>query len=261
MASSLRLPIWRAVAGLARLTFLEARRTAVGKAVVAAIVIALCLALFVDRIVLTEQARATVVTYAVIVRLGIVLLIAQAIIANTVRDLNERIVEHFLALPLTRLQYAVGKWLGWAGVAAVAGIAAGLPLLGFTETPGRLAWTFSFAAEAVVVASIALLLALALGRIVTAMLAFCCLYLFARISYLLVLLSNNMGAHQGTLVERFDARYVELASYLLPRMDRFADTAWLTGSAVRIGPDVLQGVIYIALLGAVASIELRRKQF
>ena len=106
----------RAIAGLARLTLLEARRTAVGKSVVAAIAIALCLALFMSRIVLTEQARAAVVTYAVIVRLSLVLLIAQSIIANTVRDLHERLVEHFLALPLTRLQYAVGRWLGWAAV-------------------------------------------------------------------------------------------------------------------------------------------------
>jgi hypothetical protein len=190
-----------------------------------------------------------------------VLLLAQSIIANTVRDLHERMVEHFLALPITRLQYAVGKWLGWAAVAAIAGIAAGLPLLGFVGTPGRLAWTSSFVAEAVVVASLALLLALALGRVVTAMLAFCCLYLFARISYLLVLLGNNMDASEGSLIERFDARYIELASYLLPRMDRFAETSWLTGGAVRLTPGLLQGVIYLALLGAVASLELRRKQF
>jgi len=251
----------RAITGLARMTLVEARRTAVGKAVIAAIVLALGLALFMNRIVLTEQARATVVTYAVIVRLSVVLLIAQAIIANTVRDLHERVVEHFLALPLTRLQYAVGKWLGWAAVAAVSGIAAGLPLLGFAGTPGRLAWTLSFMAEAVVAASLALLLALALQRVITAMLAFCCLYLFARISYLLVLLSSNVGAGEGSLVERLDARYIELASYLLPRMDRFAETAWLAGGAVRFGPELLQGVIYLALLGAVASIELRRKQF
>jgi hypothetical protein len=251
----------RPLLGLAQLTLLEARRTAVGKAVIAAIVIALGLALFVDRIVLTEQARAAVITYAVIVRFGLVLLIAQAIIANTVHDLHERMVEHFLALPLTRLQYAVGKWLGWAAVAAVSAIAAGLPLLGFVGTPGRLAWTVSFLVEAVVVASLALLLALALGRVVTAMLAFCCLYLFARISYLLVLLANNMGASEGSLVERFDAFYIELASYLLPRMDRFAETAWLTGGAIHLGPGLLQGAIYLALLGAVASLELRRKQF
>jgi hypothetical protein len=250
----------RAMAGLARLTLLEARRTAVGKSVIAAIAIALCLALFMERIVLTEQARAAMVTYAVIVRLSVVLLIAQSIIANTVRDLHERLVEHFLALPLTRLQYAIGKWLGWAAVAAFSGVAAGLPLLGFVGTPGRLAWTMSFAVEAVLVASVALLLALVLGRVVTAMLAFCCLYLFARISHLLVLLSTNMGASEGSALERFDAWYIELASYLLPRMDRFADTAWLTGGAIRFAPGLLQGAIYLALLGAVASLELRRKQ-
>jgi len=255
------LPGARAIAGLGRLTLLEARRTAVSKSVIAAIAIALSLALFVDRIVLTEQARAAVVAYAVIVRLGLVLLIAQAIIANTVRDLHERMVEHFLALPLTRLQYAIGKWLGWAAVAAISAIAAGLPLLGFAGTSGRLAWTLSFVVEAVLVASLALLLALSLGRVVTAMLAFCCLYLFSRISYLLVLLANNMGASEGSAVERFDAFYIELARYLLPRMDRFAETAWLTGGAIRLGPGLLQGVIYLALLGAVASLELRRKQF
>lgn len=253
-------PIPSRIVGLARLTLLEARRTAVSKSVIAAIAIALGLAFLMDRIVLTEQARAAVVAYAVIVRLGLVLLIAQAIIANTVRDLHERVVEHFLALPLTRLQYAVGKWLGWAVVAAVSAIAAGLPLTGFAGTPGRLAWTLSFVVEAVVVASVALLLALSLGRVVTAMLAFCCLYLFARISYLLVLLGQNMGASEGSVVERFDLFYIQIATYLLPRMDRFAETAWLTGGTIQLGSGLLQGVIYLAVLGAAANLELRRKQ-
>jgi hypothetical protein len=255
------MPISRAMMTLARLTLLEARRTAVGKSAFAAIVIALCLALFVGRIVLIEQARATIAAYAAFVRVAIVLILGQAIVANTVRDLNERIIDHFLALPLTRMQYALGKWLGWSAVAVACALAAALPLLGFTGAPGRLAWVLSFAAEAVVVASLALLLALALGRIVTAMLAFCCMYLFARVGYLMVLLGVNTGATEGSLFERFDARYVELAGYLLPRMDRFADTAWLTGSPVHFGPDILQALIYIALLGAVADLELRRKQF
>jgi hypothetical protein len=76
-----------------------------------------------------------------------------------------------------------------------------------------------------------------------------------------VLLSANTGAASGSMFERFDARYVQLAGYLLPRMDRFADTSWLAGSPIHFGPDILQAVIYIALLGAVAGIELRRKQF
>jgi hypothetical protein len=247
--------------GLARLTLLEARRTAVGKAALGAMAAALFLALFASRIVLVDQERVTVVAYAVIVRLALVFTIAQAIIANTVRDLNERIVDHFLALPLTRMQYAIGRWLGWSTVAAVCGLVAGAPLLAFPSTPGRLAWTCSFASETVIIASLALLLALALGRVITAMLAFCCLYLFARIGYLLVLLSANMGATKGSLIDRFDARYVEAAGYLLPRMDRFADTSWLTGAATSIGEVWLQALIYIALLGAAANIELRRKQF
>jgi hypothetical protein len=231
-------PMSRAVLGLARLTLLEARRTAVGKAALAAIAIAVCVALFVDRVVLTDQERATVVTYAVIVRLAIVLTLGLAIIANTVRDLNERIIDNFLALPLTRMQYALGKWLGWTLVAVLCAVSAGLPLLGFSSTPGRLQWTLSFAAEMVVVASAALVLALGVGRVVTA-----------------------MFAYQGSLLDRFDSHYVELASYLLPRMDRFAVTAWLAGGPIRIGPDLLQAVIYIALLGAVARIELKHKQF
>jgi hypothetical protein len=254
-------PISRAVLGLARLTFLEARRTAVGKSALAAIVIAACLALFVDRVVLTDQERATVVTYAVIVRLGVVLILGLAIVANTVRDLNERIVDNFLALPLTRMQYALGKWLGWTLVGVLCALSAGLPLLGFSGAPGRLQWTLSFAAETVVIASLALVLALALGRVITAMFAFCAMYLFARVSSMLVLLSANMGANHGSLLDRFDARYVELAGYLLPRMDRFAVTAWLSGGPIGFGPDLLQAVIYVALLGAVARIELRRKQF
>jgi hypothetical protein len=78
---------------------------------------------------------------------------------------------------------------------------------------------------------------------------------------MLVLLSFNTGANHGSLLDRFDARYVEFAGYLLPRLDRFADTSWLTGAAIHFGPDLVQAAIYIALLGAVAHIELRRKQF
>ncbi len=140
------MPISRAMVTLARLTLLEARRTAVGKSALAAIVIALCLALFVGRIVLIEQTRATIAAYAAFVRVAIVLILGQAIVANTVRDLNERIIDHFLALPLTRMQYALGKWLGWSTVAVVCALAAALPLLGFTGAPGRLAWVLSFAA-------------------------------------------------------------------------------------------------------------------
>jgi hypothetical protein len=250
-------PMW----GLARLTLLEARRTAVNKAAFGAMTAAVLLALFARHIVLLDQERVTVVAYAVIVRLALVFTLAQAIIANTVRDLNERIVDHFLALPLTRMQYAIGKWLGWSAVAAVCGLAAGTPLLAFSATPGRLAWTCSFAAEMVIIASLALLLALALGRVITAMLAFCCMYLFGRISYLLVLLSTNMGAAKGTLIDRLDARYIEAAGYLLPRLDRFADTSWLSGGSISVGQGWLQAMIYIALLGAAANIELRRKQF
>lgn len=249
------------VVGLARLTLLEARRTAVGKAAVAAIIVALGVALFMTRIVLTDQERATVVTYAVVVRLSLVFVLAQAIIANTVRDLNERVIENFLALPVTRMQYALGKWLGWVAVAVACGLAAGLPLLGFSNTPGRLVWTLSLAAEAVLVAGMALLLALALGRIVTAMLAFCCVYLLARIGFMLALLSVNMGANHGTPLDRFDAGYIKIVGFLLPRMDRFADTAWLSGGPIHFGPDILQAVIYVALLGAVANVDLRRKQF
>ena len=247
--------------GIARLTFLEARRTAVGKAALAAIVASLLLALFASRIVLTDQQRVTLVFYAVIVRLALVFTIAQAVIANTVRDLNERIVDHFLALPLTRMQYAAAKWLGWSGVATLCGLSAGATLLAFSGAPGRLPWTLSLAAEMVIVASLALLLALALGRVITAMLSFCCLYLFARVGYLLVLLSANMGATKGTLIDRFDARYTEAAAYLLPRLDRFADTSWLTGAASNAGQGMLQALIYVVLLGAAANIELRRKQF
>ena len=93
------------------------------------------------------------------------------------------------------------------------------------------------------------------------MFAFCAMYLFARVSSMLVLLSTNTGADQGSLLDRFDARYIELAGYLLPRMDRFAVTAWLVGGPIGFGPELLQAGIYIALLGAVARIELRRKQF
>src|SRR6202011_649768 len=105
-------------------------------AALAAIAIAACLALFVDRVVLTDQERATVVTYAVIVRLALVLTLGLAIITNTVRDLNERIIDNFLALPLTRMQYTLGKWLGWTLVAVLFAFTAGLPMVCLSNTQG-----------------------------------------------------------------------------------------------------------------------------
>ncbi len=69
-------PVSRPMWGLARLTLLEARRTAVGKAALGAMTAALFLALFASRIVLVDQERVTVVAYAVIVRLALVFTLA-----------------------------------------------------------------------------------------------------------------------------------------------------------------------------------------
>ena len=126
----------------------------------------------------------------------------------------------------------IGRWLGWSAVAAVCGLAAGSPLLAFSSTPGS--WLGrSFAAETVIIASLALLLALALVGSSPPCSLFA-MYLFARIGYLLVLLSANMGATKGSLIDRVDALALKRPGTCcrgwialpIPRADRRCDQHW-----------------------------------
>jgi hypothetical protein len=251
----------RTLLAIARYTILESRRTFIVRAGISGFAAVFLLALFIAHTALTEPVRIEVTMYAVLVRIVLAAVIGLGIISNTVRDLESRLTDNFLALSIPRMRYVLGKWLGYATVAVLLALLAAAPLALFAGTPGRLAWALSLAAESLVTASLALLLGLSLGRVVTATLAYCAIYVFARIGFLVVLLGATTRNSTHALVDRIDSGYVEFATYLLPRLDRFAETAWLTGGAVRFGPDLVQAAIYLALLGTVASFEINRKEF
>ena len=144
-------------------------------------------------------------------------------------------------------------------MAALAGIA-----VGAIASPGLAAagwWTLSLFVEGVIVAVAALFFALALPSAVTSALAALGLYALGR---MIGLLGGIAAAHApaGPIMWTLD-RLVGLLTLVLPRLDLLSRSAWLVhgaGDLAGLGPALLQGLVYVMLLGAAASFDFGRRQ-
>ena len=230
---------------------------------VAALVASAALAAFLGSTALVEQREFAAVLTANAGRLVVVLALILFTCFHVRRAFDSREVDLLLARPVSRwdfvLAYVVMLILAAALMAALAGLAVGL-----IARPGLAAlgwWTLSLFVEAMVVAVAALFFALALGSGVTSALACLGLYALGRLIGLLGGIAAAQG-HAGPL-ERMLDQLVGLLALVLPRLDLLGRSAWLVhgiSDPDQVATAVLQGALYVLLLGAAASFDFGRRQ-
>jgi hypothetical protein len=231
--------------------------------VLATMVASAALAAFLGSTALVEQREFAAVLAANAGRLLVVLALVLFICFHVRRAFDSREVDLLLARPISRfdfvLAYVVMLILSAALMAALAGLAVGL-----IARPGLVAcgwWTLSLFVEAMVVAVAALFFALALGNGVTSALACLGLYALGRLIGLL----GGIAAAQSDAgpLERMLDQLVGLLALVLPRLDLLGRSAWLVhgvGDPGQVATALLQGALYVLLLGAAASFDFGRRQ-
>ena len=251
------------VGAIARYTVLEAWRNRLALIVAVATALLFLLSVFVRELAITESARLQTALLASALRLAAVFLIGLYILNGLTREFNDKVVELVLSLDLPRPAYVLGKFLGYAVVAAAVAAIATLPLL-FLAPPGSaLAWGSSLALELLVVAAIAVFCITTFTQLLSAAAFVAAFYLLARSITAIQLMSSASLVADGSLGQKAGEWLANAMAFVLPRLDTFTQTGWLMpeGAPSGMAMIVLQSAIYVALLLAAAMFDLYRRNF
>ncbi|GAB0057017.1 hypothetical protein SIID45300_01337 [Candidatus Magnetaquicoccaceae bacterium FCR-1] len=222
------------------------------------------LALLAEPIALTETGHTSAILAGFWLRLASLFEMALLVILTISRERQQRLLECLLALPLPRATLFWGRLLGFhllaLGVAALCGLLM-LPLL---PGPVTLAWSLTLACELLILATLALLLALAIRQPTLAMTGTAGFYLLARLLPAIRLMADEPG-HElpGWSGHILDGTLTGLA-WLLPDLERFTVSHWLAYGHVTwesFGPMLVETALQVLLWSAIGLIDLARKPF
>ena len=252
----------RAVATLGRFTFIEAIHSRVAIAALLVIALGSGLGQFTNMLALTDSSGIQVATLAALYRLTAMFLVCSFTITSVVREHNDKGLELIFSLPLPRAGYLLGKWLGCTLTAVAMAALFALPLGLTAPWQAVAAWAVSLALELMLMASASLLCALTFTHVVGSLAATAAFYALARaMGALLAIGSGSVAPVESAAFQAANALLHGIAA-LLPRLDLFTRSAWLTGDAqpfADFGLIALQSLVYTALLLAAGFIDLMRK--
>jgi len=250
------------IATIARYTAAEALHSRVLVSALATVAVGVALGQFAGELALTDARGISAAGQAWLFRVAAAFLIASFAIASLVREANDKGLELLLALPLPRAGYLFGKWGGCALAAALLASLFALPLLAVAPWTAVSAWAISLFFELAIVASASLLCALTFTHVVASLAAVSAFYALARTMAALLAVGGNPVAPQDSAAFRFAATLLEGIGALLPRLDRFCRSDWLTADAAAWADMpwlAAQTVVYVVLLLAAAYVDLMRK--
>lgn len=184
-------------------------------------------------------------------------------INSVVRDTSDKVLEMLFALPLRRESAYLGKLLGLFEVAAVIALASVLACSFYAPYWIVLQWGLSLWLEMCVVASFALWIVSSTGRAEVSAIVTLGFYILSRAMLGIVLITNDPLFQATSDFSQWIAIVVEGFSWFLPPLYAFASADWLIQARVEISllKQSAEAAVYIVLLGSLALLEWRRRQF
>ena len=218
---------------------------------------------FIGDIAVAEHKRVETALLAAAFRFCAALVMMIFVVSTIVREFNDKCLELYLSMPVSRTVYFIGKLAGFvaAGVVVAAVFAAVLTM--FYAAPPAAAWWFaSLACELAIVSALAFFCVLTFNQQIPA--AFAAAFFFyilcrASDAILLISKSNIIIPTRGNL---FIGEVLDRLFLFLPNLGRFTRTEWLVygDSPLDSMPDIaLQTAIFTALLSAAGLFDLSRK--
>lgn len=170
-----------------------------------------------------------------------------------------------VARPISRTTLVLGYFAGFAVIA----FALCLPLMMVLALMQPVSWSgfaaygISLYGEALMVTCFAMFAAFTLKSAVNAVLAACAFYVLSRLMGFFLIMLFNHAVFASKILHQLSSGAVDIASYAVPRLDFFAQSAWLHYGAEN--HDWLlfgaQSLIFIPLLVCATMLDIRRKAF
>jgi ABC-type Na+ efflux pump permease subunit len=174
------------------------------------------------------------------------------------------VMELLLTKDLPRAHYLFGKLWGYLGVAFFLSALFMLPLFFFADLTHSATWGISLFLELAIVAALSLFCVLTLNQVVGSLAAVLGSYALARSMAALQLIGASHVSDGNSLLDRSANYVLDVVAFFLPRLDLFTQTGWLLQrehAAINLPWLTLQCIVYVALLGAAALFDLKRKNF
>lgn len=253
--------MFRQILIIAHHTWLEALRNRLAWLVVLALLGGLGITALLQQTAITETRQLQAAVLAALFRFGAVFILVSFIITSIVRENNDKALELFLAMPIPRTSYLLGKLAGFGACAAVLALVVSVPLYLFSPPLPVLAWTLSLACELAIMAALSLFCVITLTQILPALAAALAFYVLTRSITALQLIADG-PLSDASLSQQVINHALAAIAFLLPRMDQFTRTEWLlysTATASELLALAAQSAIYFGLLLAAALFDFHRR--
>jgi len=224
-----------------------------------------CASLVIEQLAITESARVRLTFLGAGCRLAVTAILCQHVVASVVRAFNDQAVQLVLALPLRRSAFYAGKLLGYCSLAFLVVLMAGTMLAPFSHWRLLIPWLAMLYAEAALMTGIALFCAMGTRHMLFGTLLAAAFYATARsIAAIGQLAAARLTAQSEEMFALVASAALQLLSFVLPDLSRFARTDWLVDGAVTPGDVVaatLQTTVYLLLVSSAGIHDLNRRNF
>jgi ABC-type transport system involved in multi-copper enzyme maturation permease subunit len=252
----------RKVAIIARFTLLEAWRTRLPWVACGTCGVLLLASLMVQHVAIAETTRMQTGFLAAALRLACVFLLSLHVASSMVREFNDKNVDLLLAMDLPRAGYYLGRFAGFAAIAACLAALSGATMLLVLHDAAVAWWSVSLAFELLLIAALSLFCVITFVQIMAAITFVVAFYLLARGLGAVRLLSQSPLLSPGEWTNRAVSGTVDAMSWVLPDLSRFTLTTWLVDQPPgwhALGFVASQSLIYAALLVCAGLFDLYRK--
>lgn len=232
-------------------------------AVLAALVVGTCLAIFMGASAIVEQDAFANVFAASGLRITGVLGLVLFVVFYVRRAFESKDVEFLLSRPVSRTQFLLSQAAAFSCLAIITGLIESFCLSVFTPgfySPGLALWGVSVIIENIIMVNVALFFALIVQSASSCVLASAGFYMLARLmGEILGIIDAGVQMPGGRILSWI----IQAISVVTPRLDLMAQSSWLVygPSGTGFGFLLLQGLIFSTLILIAARIDLARRTF
>ena len=245
-----------------RFTVVEVVRTRLWLFALMVVGVVALVATFSSSLAITESMQYRVVTYAAIIRLVAIFVVALFVSSSVLREIDEGTLDLIFSKSVSRTSWYCGKLCGYFFIVILFSGLCVVPLMAF-EAQHILAWWFRFLAELSILTAAAVAFAITLRTTTITVTTLFAFYVLCRIIGSLVLMSERAANEIAQPANLFMAQAVRTLAYLLPDLGQFARASLLIDSGITAGVSlvyvVTQLIVYCVLLSSIGLFDLHRR--
>jgi ABC-type transport system involved in multi-copper enzyme maturation permease subunit len=268
------------ITSIIRYTLLTALRDWLYIGIFALVVSAIFLSVFLGGTAISEQGKMSIVYIGGAVRMITIIGLILFVCFHVRRSFDNKEIELILTRPISRTQFVLLYYAGFAVLAFTLILPIFLVMLAsisifqfldfshdeyLTAIKGMVFWGISFYFEALIIIAFSFFVALMLQSAVFAVLATFTFYFLARLmGFFLISIHNPASTMHSTTLGYYSEMVLHGIGTLMPRLDMFSKSEWLVYGIEDLHEYSLflgSSFIYITLLLSMALYDFVRKQF